>query len=84
MSADLHTVQLNDISAHLDSLSSLLFRLADGSEGDCSHGEDLGLAGTFYSIGNSIVCEKGRLDAIIDLLEKAENALGATGKGGAA
>ena len=57
-------LRLNEISAHLDSLHSLVTRLAQDSEGD-HDGADLILAGTFYSIGNAIWAEKEGIDAVL-------------------
>lgn len=61
------TTALNSVAAHLGSLHDLLIKLAQGNEGD--DGDDLTLAGTFYSLANSIDCERVVLDAEIDKIE---------------
>lgn len=59
--------RLNLIAAHLSSLHDLLIKLAQGHEGE--RGDDLLMAGTFYSLANSIDGEKIKLDAEIDAIE---------------
>lgn len=55
--------RLKWVAAHLDSLESLCIKLAQGHEGN--KGDDLMLAGTFYSISNSIEREKTAMNAVI-------------------
>jgi hypothetical protein len=62
-----HTQRLNAVAAHLDSLHDLLIKLAQGSEGE--RGDDLTLAGTFYSLANSVESEKEALDAAIETIK---------------
>ena len=62
------TTALNSVAAHLGSLRDLLIKLAQGNEGD--HGDDLMLAGTFYSIAHSVECNRVALDAEIGRIEQ--------------
>ena len=61
--------RFNLVAANLGALHDLMIKLAQGNEG--CEGDDLLLAGTFYSLANSVEREKDSLDAAIEASKTA-------------